>query len=197
MTRAADGTQAPRTAAGPRHRVVATAGHVDHGKSALLRALTGAEPDRLAEEQRRGMTLDLGFVTTTVEDPDVPGSTVDVAFVDVPGHERFIGTMLAGCGAGPGVLLVVAADGGWSVQSAEHRDILDLLGARAVALVVTKADLVDDERLAAVRGRVLEEVRGTSLDGAPLVVTDAVSGRGRDGTTLDRPILRRGRGRAA
>jgi selenocysteine-specific elongation factor len=178
VTRAADGAQDPRAAAGPRHRVVATAGHVDHGKSTLLRALTGAEPDRLAEEQRRGMTLDLGFVTTTVEDPDVPGSRVDVAFVDVPGHERFIGTMLAGCGAGPGVLLVVAADGDWSAQSAEHRDILDLLGARAVALVVTKADLVDDELLAAVRGRVLEEVRGTSLDGAPLVVTDAVSGRG-------------------
>lgn len=155
------------------HRVVATAGHVDHGKSTLLHALTGARPERHAEERRRGMTIDLGFVSAVLDD-------VEVAFVDVPGHERFVATMLAGVGAGPGALLVVAADGGWSAQSSEHRDILDLLGARAVALVITKADLADGPRLAEVRERLAAEVRGTSLEGAPVVVTDAVSGRGMD-----------------
>src|SRR6185312_10928662 len=103
-------------------QVIATAGHVDHGKSTLLRALTGMEPDRWAEEQRRGMTLDLGFVWTTLP------SGEDVAFVDVPGHERFVPTMLAGVGSVAAVLLVVAADEGWQAQSAEHLAALDALG---------------------------------------------------------------------
>ena len=104
--------------------VVATAGHVDHGKSTLVRALTGMEPDRWAEERRRGMTIDLGFAWTTLP------SGAEVAFVDVPGHERFVTTMLAGVGPVPAVLLVVAADEGWMPQSAEHVDALTALGVR-------------------------------------------------------------------
>ena len=159
------------------HRVVATAGHVDHGKSTLLRALTGMEPDRLEEERRRGLTIELGFVWTDLEDP-AGGPPTTVAFVDVPGHERFVATMLAGAGAAPAALPVVAADDGWSAQSAEHRDILDLLGVPAVALVVSKADIVDADRVDAVVAEVEAEVAGTSLAGAPLVVTDALTGRG-------------------
>jgi selenocysteine-specific elongation factor len=156
-----------------RHRVITTAGHVDHGKSTLLRHLTGMEPDRLDEEQRRGLTLDLGFVWATLGD-------VQLAFVDVPGHERFVGTMLAGAGAAPAALLVVAADDGWSAQSTEHRDVLDLLGVPAVAVAVTKVDLVDADRVAEVTEEVTAAVAGTSLAGAPVVPVDAVSGRGMD-----------------
>ena len=117
--------------------VLATAGHVDHGKSTLVRALTGMEPDRFAEERRRGMTLDLGFAWTTLADDET------VAFVDVPGHERFVGTMLAGVGPVPGVVVVVAADGGWSEQTTEHVAVLDALGVRHGLLVVTRRDLAD------------------------------------------------------
>jgi selenocysteine-specific elongation factor len=155
------------------HHVVTTAGHVDHGKSTLLRALTGMEPDRLDEERRRGLTLDLGFVWTDLGDQRI-------AFVDVPGHERFVGTMLAGVGATPAALLVVAADDGWSAQSAEHRDVLDLLDVPAVAVAVTKVDLVDPDRVAAVVEEVARELAGTSLADAPIVEVDAVSGRGMD-----------------
>src|ERR1700749_3632279 len=117
--------------------VIATAGHVDHGKSTLVHALTGMEPDRWAEERRRGMTLDLGFVWTTL-----PGGET-VAFVDVPGHERFVTTMLAGVGPVPAVLVVVAADEGWRAQTAEHVSMLNSLGVRHGLLVVTRADLAD------------------------------------------------------
>jgi selenocysteine-specific elongation factor len=107
--------------------VIATAGHVDHGKSALVRALTGMEPDRWAEERRRGMTIDLGYAWTSL-----PGRPADelLAFVDVPGHQRFIGNMLAGLGPAPAVLLVVAADEGWREQSAEHLAAVDALDVR-------------------------------------------------------------------
>jgi selenocysteine-specific elongation factor len=155
------------------HRVITTAGHVDHGKTTLLRHLTGMEPDRLDEEQRRGLTLDLGFVWTTLGDQQL-------AFVDVPGHERFVGTMLAGAGAAPAALLVVAADDGWSAQSSEHRDVLDLLEVPAVAVAITKIDLVDDDRVAAVVAEVEDAIAGTTLAGAPLVAVDGVSGRGMD-----------------
>ena len=117
--------------------VLATAGHVDHGKSTLVRALTGMEPDRFAEEQRRGMTIDLGFAWTTLPTGE------QVAFVDVPGHERFVPTMLAGVGPVPGVLVVVSADEGWRAQTAEHVTVLDSLGVRHGLLVVTRADLAD------------------------------------------------------
>ena len=120
--------------------VIATAGHVDHGKSALVRALTGMEPDRWAEERRRGMTIDLGFAWTSL-----PGRTADelLAFVDVPGHQRFIGNMLAGLGPAPAVLLVVAADEGWREQSAEHLAAVDALDVRHGLVAVTRSDLAD------------------------------------------------------
>ncbi len=148
--------------------VVATAGHVDHGKSTLVRALTGMEPDRWAEERRRGMTLDLGFAWTRL--PVGP-----VAFVDVPGHERFVPTMLAGVGPVPAVLFVVAADGGWMPQSAEHLDALDALGVRHAVLVVTRSDLADPgPALAAAR----ERLARTSLGPAPAVAVSATTGAG-------------------
>uniref|UniRef100_UPI00196402BC GTP-binding protein n=1 Tax=Nonomuraea lactucae TaxID=2249762 RepID=UPI00196402BC len=117
--------------------VVATAGHVDHGKSTLVRALTGMEPDRLAEERRRGLTIELGYAWTALP------SGRRLAFVDVPGHERFLGTMLAGVGPVPAVMFVVAADEGWMPQSEEHLVALEALGVRHCLLVVTRADLAD------------------------------------------------------
>ncbi len=119
--------------------VVATAGHVDHGKSTLVRALTGMEPDRWAEERRRGLTIDLGFAWTVL-----PGGET-VAFVDVPGHERFVANMLAGIGPVPAAMLVVAADEGWMPQSAEHLDALHALDVRHGLLVITRTDLFDPE----------------------------------------------------
>ncbi|GAA0806451.1 selenocysteine-specific translation elongation factor [Spirilliplanes yamanashiensis] len=149
--------------------VVATAGHVDHGKSTLVRALTGMEPDRYAEEQRRGMTIDLGFAWTTL-----PGGAT-LALVDVPGHERFVGTMLAGAGPVPAALFVVAADGGWMPQSAEHLAALDALGVRHGLLVVTRADLAPpDAALAQARARLAR----TSLGELPAVAVSAVTGAG-------------------
>ncbi len=126
--------------------VIATAGHVDHGKSTLVRALTGMEPDRWAEERRRGMTIDLGFAWT-----DLPSGET-LAFVDVPGHERFVPNMLAGVGPAPAAMIVVAADGGWMPQSAEHLAALHALDVRHGLLVVTRADLADPGRRAPRRG---------------------------------------------
>ncbi len=151
--------------------VLATAGHVDHGKSTLVRALTGIEPDRLAEERRRGMTLDLGFAWTTL-----PGGET-VAFVDVPGHERFVGTMLAGVGPVPGVVVVVAADEGWRAQTSEHVEVLDSLGVRHGLLVVTRADLADP---APVLAFARERLSRTSLGEVEAVAVSAVTGAGLD-----------------
>jgi selenocysteine-specific elongation factor len=149
--------------------VVATAGHVDHGKSTLLRALTGMEPDRWAEERDRGMTIDLGYVWGTLP------SGAPIAFVDVPGHERFLSNMLAGVGPVPAVLFVVAADEGWMPQSAEHLAALDALGVRHGLLAITRADLCDpDLALAEARGY----LRGTSLAGIDAVAVSAVTGAG-------------------
>src|SRR4051794_20253123 len=117
--------------------VVATAGHVDHGKSTLVRALTGQEPDRWAEERRRGLTIGLGFAWARLP------SGEDVAFVDVPGHERFVPTMLAGVGPVPAVMFVVAADEGWMPQSTEHLAALEALQVRHRLLVITRCDLAD------------------------------------------------------
>ncbi|HET6211527.1 MAG TPA: selenocysteine-specific translation elongation factor, partial [Micromonosporaceae bacterium] len=149
--------------------VVATAGHVDHGKSTLLRALTGMEPDRWAQERERGMTIDLGYVWATLP------SGAPLAFVDVPGHERFVPNMLAGVGPVPAVLFVVAADEGWMPQSAEHLAALDALGVRHGLLVVTRADL-GDAALAAAEAR--EYLRGTSLADIEAVCVSAVTGAG-------------------
>lgn len=154
-----------------RNHVFATAGHVDHGKSTLVRALTGIEPDRWEEERRRGMTLDLGFAWTRLSDD------VSVAFVDVPGHERYVPTMLAGAGPVAGVLFVVAADEGWSAQSAEHLEGLQALGVRDGILVVTKSDLLEPE-LAESEAR--EHLARAGLGHLPWVPVSARTGAGLD-----------------
>jgi selenocysteine-specific elongation factor len=151
--------------------VIATAGHVDHGKSTLVRALTGMEPDRWAEERRRGMTIDLGFAWTAL------ASGEKVAFVDVPGHERFVPNMLAGVGPVPAALFVVAADEGWMPQSAEHLAALDALGVRHGLLVLTRCDLLDPA-LAAAQARAA--LAATSLRAVETVAVSAVTGAGLD-----------------
>jgi selenocysteine-specific elongation factor len=188
--------------------VVATAGHVDHGKSTLVRALTGMEPDRWAEERRRGMTIDLGFAWTTLEPEPEPepgrapkpepgrapkpepgraqktepepgtrgGETV--AFVDVPGHERFVPNMLAGVGPVPAAMMVVAADEGWRQQSAEHLAALHALDVRHGLLVVTRTDLADPAQALA---RARREISRTSLGDVPAVAVSAATGAGLDG----------------
>ncbi len=153
-----------------RMHVLATAGHVDHGKSTLVKALTGMEPDRWEEERRRGLTLDLGFVWTRLG-PTGPS----LAFVDVPGHERLVGTMLAGVGPVPAVLLVVAADQGWQPQSAEHLAVLDALGVRYGLLAVTRSDLADPEP---VRRDALTRIAATSLGRVASVPVSATTGTG-------------------
>jgi selenocysteine-specific elongation factor len=152
--------------------VIGTAGHVDHGKSALIRALTGTDPDRLAEEQARGMTIDLGFAWTTLP------TGREVGFVDVPGHERFVHNMLAGVGGVDCALFVVDASEGWRAQSVEHLAILDLLGIPAGVVALTKADLVDEATLDRVASEVADRLLGTTLAGATVVPTAAPSGRG-------------------
>ena len=151
--------------------VVATAGHVDHGKSTLVRALTGMEPDRWAEERRRGMTIDLGYAWMTLPAGE------RLAFVDVPGHERFVPNMLAGLGPVPAVMFVVAADGGWMPQSAEHLAAVDALGVRHGLLVVTRADLADP---GPATRQALAEIGRTSLGTVEAVPVSAVTGAGLD-----------------
>jgi selenocysteine-specific elongation factor len=169
-------SRGPTTAAPSAMQVVATAGHVDHGKSALLRRLTGMEPDRWAEERRRGLTIDLGYVWTDLARPDA--EPITVAFVDVPGHDGFLPNMLCGVGVVEQVLLVVAADDGWSAQSEEHLEILDLLERRAVAAVVTKADLAGPQRTDEVIADVTRRLAGTTLRDAPVLAVDSLSGTG-------------------
>jgi selenocysteine-specific elongation factor len=148
-------------------RVVATAGHVDHGKSTLVLALTGMDPDRLAEEKARGLTIDLGFAWVG-----------DTAFVDVPGHVRFIKNMLAGVGAVDACLFVVAATEGWKPQSEEHLRILSLLGVSHGVIALTKVGLVDDEWLELAQLDVADHVAGTFLEGAEVVPVDPLAGIG-------------------
>ena len=150
-------------------QVIATAGHVDHGKSTLLRALTGMDPDRWAEEKRRGMTIDLGFAWLKLP------SGERIAFVDVPGHERFVPNMLAGVGPVPAVLFTVAADEGWMPQSAEHLAVIDALGITSGLLVITRSDLADPgPALAQARAR----LSVTSLGDVPAVAVSTVTGEG-------------------
>ncbi|MCZ3390005.1 MAG: selenocysteine-specific translation elongation factor [Actinomycetia bacterium] len=149
--------------------VVATAGHVDHGKSLLLSALTGMQTDRHVQERQRGQTIDLGFCWTNL------GSAGDVAFIDVPGHERFINTMLAGVGSRPAVLFCVAADGGWMPQSAEHLAILDAIGCTNAVVAVTRTDLADP---ATAIGEAEREFAATSMSGAAIVPVCAKDGTG-------------------
>jgi selenocysteine-specific elongation factor len=153
--------------------IVGTAGHIDHGKTTLVRALTGVDADRLPEEKRRGITIDLGFAELDLGD-------VRVGFVDVPGHERFVKNMLAGAHGIDAVALVIAADEGVMPQTREHFDIAKLLGVRGGLVVITKTDTVDDELLALVRAEAEELVAGSFLDGAPIVAVSARSGAGLD-----------------
>ncbi|MHB1582268.1 MAG: selenocysteine-specific translation elongation factor, partial [Acidimicrobiales bacterium] len=157
--------------------MLATAGHVDHGKSTLVQALTGIDPDRLAEEKARGLTIDLGFAWTRLP------SGRPLAFVDVPGHVRFLKNMLAGVGAVDACLFVVAATEGWKPQSEEHLRILDLLGIGGGVVALTKAALVDDERLAEVADDVGRRLGGSVLAGADVVPTDVPTGAGLDALT--------------
>jgi selenocysteine-specific elongation factor len=153
-------------------RVVATAGHVDHGKSTLVLALTGMDPDRFTEEKRRGLTIDLGFAWT-----ELPSGN-GIAFVDVPGHVRFLKNMLAGVGAVDACLFVVAATEGWKPQSEEHLRILELLGVRHGVVALTKVGVVDDEYAELARLDITDHVAGTFLDVAEIIAVDAPTGVG-------------------
>ncbi len=155
------------------HIVIGTAGHIDHGKSSLVRALTGIDPDRLREEKARGITIELGFAHTTIGD-------TRVAFVDVPGHERFVRTMLAGVGGIDCVMLIVACDESVMPQTREHFDICRLLHVPRGIVALTKADLVDAETRGLVREDVAELVAGSFLEGAPVVEVSATTGDGLD-----------------
>ena len=156
---------------GPRDLVIGTAGHIDHGKTALVRALTGVDTDRLPAEKARGITIDLGFAAI-----DLGGTRA--ALVDVPGHERFIRNMLAGASGLDLAMLVVAADDSVMPQTREHLEILRLLGLSGGVVALTKADLVDDAWLAMVEDDVRSLVAGTFLEGSEVVRTSASTGRG-------------------
>jgi selenocysteine-specific elongation factor len=155
-------------------RVVATAGHVDHGKSSLVEALTGTHPDRLEEERRRGLTIDLGFAHLTLPTGD------ELGFVDVPGHVRFLRNMLAGVGGVDACLFVVAATEGWKPQSEEHLRILQLVGVRHGVIAMTKADLVDEEWRELQAMDIRERVAGSFLANEPLVAVSSTTGHGLD-----------------
>jgi len=155
-----------------KHLIIGTAGHVDHGKTALVRALTGIDTDRLKEEKERGISIELGFASMTL-----PGGR-RAGIVDVPGHERFIKNMLAGAGGFDLVLLVIAADEGVMPQTREHLDIIELLQVKKGVVVLTKADLVDEEWLGLVKEDVGEFLKGTVLEDAPVATVSAVTGRG-------------------
>lgn len=154
-----------------KHVIVGTAGHIDHGKSALVEALTGTHPDRLEEEKRRGITIDLGFAFLDLRE-------VRLGFVDVPGHERFVRNMLAGAGGIDVVLLVVAADESIKPQTREHFDICRLLGIKRGIVAVTKMDLVEPDVLELVKLEIEEYVRGSFLEGAPILGVSAKTGAG-------------------
>ncbi len=154
------------------HAIIGTAGHIDHGKTALIKALTGHDTDRLKEEKERGISIDLGFAYFALPDGTRAG------IIDVPGHERFIRNMLAGAHGIDLVLFTVAADDGVMPQSEEHMDILHLLGTRRGIFVITKADLVDESRIAEVRDEIELLADGTSLEGSPVLPLSSISGSG-------------------
>lgn len=154
--------------------VIGTAGHIDHGKSSVVRRLTGTDPDRLPEEKSRGMTIDLGFAFLDRPDSDT------LAFVDVPGHERFVKNMIAGAGGIDVVMLVIAADDGWMPQSEEHFQITRLLGVRRGLIVINKVDLVEADWLELLEQDIRQKVANTFLSGAPIFRVSAATGRGFD-----------------
>jgi selenocysteine-specific elongation factor len=152
--------------------VIGTAGHVDHGKSALVQALTGIDPDRLPEEKKRGMTIDLGFAWLPLPDG------TEVGIIDVPGHERFVKNMIAGVGGIDAALLVIAADDGWMPQTQEHLEILELLGVKEGIVVINKIDLVKEDWLNLMEEDVKQRLKGTSLEKAVIVKTSATKRTG-------------------
>ena len=156
--------------------VIGTAGHIDHGKTALIHALTGIDADRLPEEKRRGITIDLGFAFLDAVSSD--GSPIRISFVDVPGHSLFIHNMLAGAGCIGAVLLVISAQEGVKPQTVEHLAICSLLGVRTGLTVITKIDAVEPSRLAEVQLEVKEFLRGTFLDAdrAEILAVSAMTG---------------------
>jgi selenocysteine-specific elongation factor len=158
-----------------RRVVVGTAGHIDHGKTSLVAALTGIDCDRWAEEKRRGITIDLGFAHLTEE---LDGGVLQIGFVDVPGHERFVHNALAGLGGIRLMMLVVAADEGVKPQTREHLDICSLLDIPAGLVVLTKADLVQEDLLELAQLELEEALQGTPFEGAPIVVASSVTGQG-------------------
>jgi selenocysteine-specific elongation factor len=157
------------------HVIIGTAGHVDHGKSALVKALTGPDPDSLPEEKARGLTIELGFVFL-----DIPEYEKQIVFIDVPGHEKLVKTMVAGASHINAALLVIAADEGVAVQTREHFDILTLLGIERGLIVLAKSDLVERNRLKEVEGEVRNFVRGTFLESAFIIPVSALTGEGLD-----------------
>src|SRR5882672_1491550 len=158
--------------------IIGTAGHIDHGKTALVKALTGIDADRLEEEKRRGITIDLGFAHLELAAPN--SEKLRLGFVDVPGHERFVRNMLAGVGGIDLVLFVVAADESIKPQTREHFDICRLLGIPRGIVVLNKADLVDKDILELVRLEMEDFVAGSFLEGAPMVAVSSVTGAGMD-----------------
>src|SRR5258708_6508393 len=158
--------------------IIGTAGHIDHGKTALVKALTGIDADRLEEEKRRGITIDLGFAHLELFAPS--GEKLRLGFIDVPGHERFVRNMLAGVGGMDLVLLVIAADESIKPQTREHFEICRLLSIPRGITVITKADLVDEETLSVARMEIEEFVRGSFLDAShsAILAVSALAGAG-------------------
>src|SRR5579864_7278511 len=168
----------PYTVRSMKSVIVGTAGHIDHGKTALVKALTGIDADRLEEEKRRGITIDIGFAHLELAGPN--GEMLRLGFVDVPGHERFVRNMLAGVGGIDLVLLVIAADESIKPQTREHFAILQLLGVKRGVTVLTKSDAVDAETLEVVRMEVEEFLRGTFLESpmSPIIAVSSLTGSG-------------------
>ena len=152
--------------------VIGTAGHVDHGKSALIERLTGVHPDRLQQEQARGLTIELGFGWL-----ELPSGT-EISLIDVPGHVRFVRHMLAGIGGIDAVILVIAADEGMMPQTLEHLSILELMNIDRGLVILSKSDLVDSDWLDLVTEEIREALNQTGLDGAPILATSATTGDG-------------------
>jgi selenocysteine-specific elongation factor len=161
------------------HFILATAGHVDHGKSSLIKALTGTDPDRLPEEKARGITIDLGFAHLSLHAPDNPADTFQIGIVDVPGHEDFVKNMVAGVGSIDVALFVVAADDGWMPQTEEHLQILSYLGISRAVIALTKIDLAGSSQEQPVL-QIREQLRQTAFHDAPIIPTSTLTGRGID-----------------